>query len=165
MADHALAEIFQWNTPFEANIENIKSRDRWIDVRNYRKKYSHDNRGDDAAKITYELWLVERQKGRVVNHKRTDEANFQGEFNRVPGRREQPNKGPRTHEGIQYSNIPDLQKKSRRRTAQSGPTIESAKQQTSSNKVQNSNLTQYSHKLPTQNINLRFLGLKTKLLS
>ena len=65
MADHALAEIFQWNTPFEANIENIKSRDRWIDVRNYRKKCSHDNRGDDAAKITYELWLVERQNMQV----------------------------------------------------------------------------------------------------
>ena len=52
-----------------------------------------------------------------------------------------------------------------RRTAQSGPTIESAKQQTSSNKVQNSNSTQYRHKLPTQNFNLGFLGLKTKLLS
>ena len=52
-----------------------------------------------------------------------------------------------------------------RRTAQSRPTIESAKQQTSSNELQNSNLTQYHHKLPTKNINLRFLGLKTKQLS
>ena len=36
-----------------------------------------------------------------------------------------------------------------RRTAPSGPTIESAKQQTSSNEFQNSNSTQYHHKLPT----------------
>ena len=34
-----------------------------------------------------------------------------------------------------------------RRTAPSGPTIESAKQQTSSNEFQNSNSTQYHHKL------------------
>ena len=52
-----------------------------------------------------------------------------------------------------------------RRTAPSGPTIESAKQPTSSNEFQNSNSTQYHHKLPTQNFNHRFLGLKTKQLS
>ena len=52
-----------------------------------------------------------------------------------------------------------------RRTAPSGPTIESAKQQTSSNEFQNSNSTQYHHKLLKQNFNRRFLGLKTKQLS
>ena len=49
-----------------------------------------------------------------------------------------------------------------RRTAPSGPTIESAKQPTSNNEFQNSNSTQYHPKLPTQKFNLRFLGLKTK---
>ena len=52
-----------------------------------------------------------------------------------------------------------------RRTAPSGPTIESAKQQTSSNEFQNSNSTQCHHKLSIQNFNRRFLGLKTKQLS
>ena len=51
-----------------------------------------------------------------------------------------------------------------RRTALSGPTIESAKQPNSSNKFQNSNSTQYHHKLPTQNFNLRFL-LKVRYAS
>ena len=38
--------------------------------------------------------IVKPKIGRVIDHERTDEANFQGEFNSVPGRREQPNQCP-----------------------------------------------------------------------
>ena len=55
----------RWNKPREVNIEKIKSRERWTDVRNYRKKYTRDNHGEDGAKITYELRLVERKNTQV----------------------------------------------------------------------------------------------------
>jgi hypothetical protein len=42
-----------------------------------------------------------------------DESNVQGEYNGVPGRREQPNQWLRTYDRIQHSNRPDLQKKQR----------------------------------------------------
>ena len=49
------------------------------------------------------------------DHDRTDEANMQGEFNCIQGRREQPKQCPRTYYCIQYSNRPDLQKKSQKK--------------------------------------------------
>ena len=54
------------------------------------------------------------QIGRVNDHERTDETSFQGEFNGVPGPREQSKQCTRTFNRIQYSNRPDLQKKSQK---------------------------------------------------
>ena len=39
-------------------------------------------------------------------------TSLQDEFNCIPGRREQPNQWPRTYDCIQYSNRPDVEKKS-----------------------------------------------------
>ena len=50
-----------------------------------------------------------------------------GQFDGVPGRREQPKKCPRTYDRIQYSNRPDLQKKSRKQSSMSEPIVEPEK--------------------------------------
>ena len=63
MVDNAQAEFYSWNN--HAKIEKIKSSKRWIDVRNYRKEYTHESHHDLFAKITYELWLVECQNTEV----------------------------------------------------------------------------------------------------
>ena len=48
--EYDLTRLFQeWNGG--GNIEQIKNRDRWIDVRNF-------VRTDDCRKITFELWLM-----------------------------------------------------------------------------------------------------------
>ena len=50
----------QWNNAVGVvDVEEIKKRDRWIDVRNF-------VRAEDGSKITYELWLVHRHSGREV---------------------------------------------------------------------------------------------------
>ena len=50
----------QWNNAVDiVDIEEIKKRDRWIDVRNF-------VRAEDGSKITYELWLVHTHSGREV---------------------------------------------------------------------------------------------------
>ena len=71
--------------------------------------------------------------GRVDDHKRTCEANFQGEFNGLQNMQEQPKQCPRTHYCIQYSNRPYLQKKSQKKNSMSEPIVEPAKWQHSSN--------------------------------
>ena len=49
----------QWNNAVDVvDVEEIKSRDRWVDVRNF-------VRAEDGSKITYELWLVHRYSGPV----------------------------------------------------------------------------------------------------
>ena len=85
--------------------------------------------------------------GWVNDHERTDEADLQGEFNGVPGRREQPKQCPQTYDLIQYSNRPDLQKKAQKKNSTVGTHIEPAKQPNSSNTFPNSKSTQYHHKL------------------
>ena len=50
----------QWNNAVDiVDVEEIKKRDRWIDVRNF-------VRAEDGSKITYELWLVHRHSGHEV---------------------------------------------------------------------------------------------------
>ncbi len=66
----------------------------------------------------------------------------------IPGRREQPNQWLRTYDRIQHSNRPDLQKKQRKKNSIVRPTIEPAKQPSSSNEFQNSKLTQISPSTP-----------------
>ena len=54
--------------------------------------------------------------GRVHDHERAEDVNFlAGEFNGIPGRREQPNRRFRTCDRIQYSNRSDLQRNRERR--------------------------------------------------
>ena len=51
----------------------------------------------DVEIVKHSSWSDYRCRsliGRVNDHERTDEANFQGEFNGVPGRREQSNQCP-----------------------------------------------------------------------
>ena len=91
------------------------------------------------------------------DNKRTDEADFQGEFNCVPSRREQPKQCPRTYDCIQYSNRLDLQKKLQRNKRMSEPIIEPAKLPNSSNMFP-------SHKLQHKFLTFEFLGLKAKCL-
>ena len=54
----------------------------------------------------------------------------------VPGRREQPKQYPRTYHCIQYSNRPNLQKKSRKTSSMSEPMVEPAKRPNASNAFQ-----------------------------
>ena len=70
----------------------------------------------------HKVWAptIVAPKSVVIDHERTDEANFQCEFNGVSGRRELPNQCPRTYEGIQYSYRPCLQKKSREKNSTVG---------------------------------------------
>ncbi len=85
--------------------------------------------------------------GRVNDHERADEPNFQGEYNGVPGQRKQPNQWLRTYDRIQHSNRPDLQKKQRKKSNNVEPTIEPAKQPSSSNEFQILNRNKYHHQL------------------
>ena len=60
-------EITFWNAtiaPLETNTKKIKSRERWIDVRNYTESCNHRNDSLGVV-MTYELWLVERAKAPV----------------------------------------------------------------------------------------------------
>ena len=70
-------------------------------------------------------------------------TSWQGEFNGVLGRREEPNQRPRTYDRIQYSNRPGLQKKSRKESSIVGTIIKQAKKLRSRNNAfQNSKSTQ-----------------------
>jgi hypothetical protein len=73
--------------------------------------------------------------GRVNDHAKADGSNVQGEYNGVPGRREQPHQWFRTYDRIQQSNRPDPQKK---QSSIVEPIIEPAEQPSSSNEFQNS---------------------------
>ncbi len=92
------------------------------------------------------LLLLSRQ---VSDHERADESNVQGEYNGVPGWREQPNQWPRTYNRIQHSNRYDLQKKQGKKSNIVEHTIETAKQPSSGNEFQNSKLTQILPLTPT----------------
>ena len=82
-------------------------------------------------------------------------TSWQGDFNGVPGRREQPNQWPRTYDCSQYSNRPDLQKKSRKKSSIVGTIIKQVKKLRSSNAFQNSKSTQHcDNNSINSNINL-----------
>jgi hypothetical protein len=104
--------------------------------------------------------------GRVNYHERSDESNVQGEYNDgVPGRREQPNQWPLAslaYHRIQHSDRPDLHKKHRKKSSIVGPTIEPAKQPSSSNEFQNCKLTRISPSTPTYILILHSYKLKTR---
>ena len=62
------------------------------------------------------LLLNWQPDGRVNDHEYRG-SQILGDFNGVSGRREQPKQCPRTYNRIQYSNRPDLQKKSRKKSS------------------------------------------------
>ena len=91
----------------------------------------------------------------------------QGEFNGVPGRREQPKQWPRPYSCIQYSIRPDLQKKSltktRRRAVLSEPSAKPAKKRTDRAKrfqIQNRQIDSINSNI---NLDLGFSDIKDRL--
>ena len=80
----------------------------------------------DVEIVKHSSWSDYRCRsliGRVNDHERTDEANFQGEFNAVPGRREQSNQCP--EHTIRSSILADLifARNLRRRAASSDSSL------------------------------------------
>ena len=69
-------------------------------------------------------------------------TSWQDEFYGIPGLGEQSNQRPRIYDRIQYSNRPDLQKKSQKKSSIVGTIIKQTKKLKSSNAFENSKSTQ-----------------------
>ena len=90
-------------------------------------------------------------------------TSWQGEFNGVPGRREQPDQCSRTYSRIKYSNRPDLQKKSQKKSSIVGTIIKPAKlRRDQAMRVKIQNRHNYSIK-SNINLNLGFSEIKDRI--